>query len=129
MSRTKWLVGSLVLLGVVCLVAVPVYAHCGKCTEDCKKMVTKMDEAKITLSKAIEVAEKESKGKAVKAVAELEKDALGIEVYCMAGDKLMEVKVDPKTGKVTSSKEVKDTGEAGHEHDAKGAEKPKAGGW
>jgi len=112
MSRTKWLV-----LGVVCLVAVPVYAYGikEKDTAGAKDIITKLDDAKTTLVKVIETAEKESKGKAVQAVCELDKDGnLHVDVHCVVGNTLMAVKVDAKAGKVTTQKEVKDTGDVGH---------------
>ena len=89
------------------LLAWPVYAHCGKCASDCKDMVKKMDDGKLSLGKAIELAEEHSKGKAVAAYCELEGGALEIEVYCLVGDKIMEVEIDGKTGKVTEMEEVK----------------------
>ena len=89
------------------LLAWPVYAHCGKCASDCKVMVKKMDDGKLSLGKAIELAEEHSKGKAVAAYCELEDGALEIEVYCLVGDKIMEVEIDGKTGKVTEMEEAK----------------------
>ena len=89
------------------LLAWPVYAHCGKCASSCKDMVKKMDEGKLSLSKAIELAEEHSKGKAVAAYCELEDGGLEIEVYCLVGDKIMEVEIDGKTGKVTEMEEAK----------------------
>ena len=99
---------ALVVFGaVVALVAWPVYAHCGKCAVDCKTMVKAMDEGKLTLAKAIEKAEAKSKGRAVGALCELEEGKLDIEVWCLVGDKIMEVTVDGKTGEATDTEEVK----------------------
>ena len=89
------------------LLAWPVYAHCGKCASSCKDMVKKMDDGKLSLGKAIELAEEHSKGKAVAAYCELEDGGLEIEVYCLVGDKIMEVEIDGKTGKVTEMEEAK----------------------
>ncbi len=89
------------------LLAWPVYAHCGKCASSCKDMVKKMDDGKLSLGKAIELAEEHSKGKAVAAHCELEDGGLEIEVYCLVGDKIMEVEIDGKTGKVTEMEEAK----------------------
>ena len=89
------------------LLAWPVYAHCGKCASSCKDMVKKMDDGKLSLGKAIELAEEHSKGKAVAAYCELEDGGLEIEVYCLVGDKIMEVEIDGKTGKVSEMKEAK----------------------
>ena len=92
---------------VFVLLAWPVYAHCGKCASSCKDMVKKMDDGKLSLGKAIELAEEHSKGKAVAAHCELEDGGLEIEVYCLVGDKIMEVEIDGKTGKVTEMEEAK----------------------
>ena len=89
------------------LLAWPVYAHCGKCASSVKDMVKKMDDGKLSLGKAIELAEEHSKGKAVAAYCELEDGGLEIEVYCLVGDKIMEVEIDGKTGKVSEMKEAK----------------------
>ena len=89
------------------LLAWPVYAHCGKCASSCKDMVKKMDDGKLSLGKAIELAEEHSKGKAVAAYCALEDGGLEIEVYCLVGDKIMEVEIDGKTGKVTEMEEAK----------------------
>ncbi len=99
----------LVVAGVLVfgLLAWPVLAHCGKCASSVKDMVKKMDDGKLSLGKAIELAEKHSKGKAVAAYCELEDGSLGIEVYCLVGDKIMEVEIDGKTGKVTEMEEAK----------------------
>ncbi len=98
-----------VVAGVIVfgLLAWPVYAHCGKCAGSCKDMVKKMDDGKLSLGKAIELAEEHSKGKAVAAYCELEDGGLEIEVYCLVGDKIMEVEIDGKTGKVTEMEEAK----------------------
>ncbi len=98
-----------VLAGVLVfgLLAWPVYAHCGKCASSCKDMVKKMESGKLSLGKAIELAEEHSKGKAVAAYCELEDGVLEIEVYCLVGEKIMEVEIDGKTGKVTEMEEAK----------------------
>ena len=89
------------------LLAWPAYAHCGKCASSVKDMVKKMDDGKLSLGKAIELAEEHSKGKAVAAYCELEDGDLQIDVYCLVGDKIMEVEIDGKTGKVTEMEEAK----------------------
>ncbi len=83
------------------LLAWPVYAHCGKCASSCKDMVKKMDDGKLSLAKAIDLAEKHSNGRAVAAYCELEGGGLEIEVYCLVGNKIMQVEIDGKTGKVS----------------------------
>ncbi len=100
------------------LLAWPVYAHCGKCASSCKVMVKKMDDGKLSLGKAIELAEEHSKGKAVAAYCELADGGLEIDVYCLVGDKIMEVDIDGKTGKVTEMEEAKALPtHKEHEHD------------
>jgi hypothetical protein len=115
MRKTLGLVSALAL-GLF-FVAWPVYAGCGKCVGDCKKVVKMMDDGKITLGKAIEAAEAHSKGKAVSAHCDAAHGSLQIEVFCMAGEKLMKVSVDGKTGKAGASKEVQTLGAPGdHDH-------------
>ena len=96
----------LVGVGVLALAAWPVYAHCGKCAGSCKDMVKAMETGKTSLSAAITAAEEKSKGKAVGAYPTLKDDKLTVDVYCMVGDKLMQVAVD-STGKAGDAKEAK----------------------
>ena len=96
----------LVGVGVLALAAWPVYAHCGKCAGDCKNMVKAMETGKTSLSAAITAAEEKSKGKAVGAYPTMKDDKLTVDVYCMVGDKLMQVAVD-STGKAGDAKEAK----------------------
>ena len=100
MSRKGKIVLGVVAATTVALVAWPVYAHCGKCAASGKDMVKLMEQGKLSLGKAVEIAEKHSNGKAVAAYCELEGDGLEIEVYCLVGNKIMEVEIDGKTGKV-----------------------------
>lgn len=122
MSRVQKFVVPIVGLGVVALVVWPVYAHCGTCAGSCKDMLKMMDTGKVTLASAITAAEAHSKGKAMAAVSELEGGKLGIEVFCLVGDKLMEVEVDG-TGKATKMEEAKTLPGGAH---AAHEEKPKA---
>ncbi len=101
MSRKWKIVLGVVAVSTVALVAWPVYAHCGKCAASGKDMVKLMEEGKLSLGKAIEIAEKHSNGKAVAAYCELEGGDLEFEVYCLVGNKIMEVEIDGKTGKVS----------------------------
>ncbi len=100
MSRKGKIVLGVVAASAVASVAWPVYAHCGKCAASGKDMVKLMEEGRLSLGKAVEIAEKHSNGKAVAAYCELEGDGLEIEVYCLVGNKIMEVEIDGKTGKV-----------------------------
>ncbi len=101
MSRKWKIVLGVVAVSTVVLVAWPVYAHCGKCATSGKDMVKLMEEGKLSLGKAIEIAEKHSNGRAVAAYCELEGGGLEIEVCCLVGNKIMEVEIDGKTGKVS----------------------------
>ncbi len=101
MSRKWTIVLGIVAASSVALVAWPVYAHCGKCAASGKNMVKLMEGGQLSLGKAIEIAEKHSNGRAVAAYCELEDGGLEIEVYCLVGNKIMEVEIDGKTGKVS----------------------------
>jgi len=69
--------------------------------------VTKsMDAAKLTMTKVVEAAEAHSKGKALAVVAKAAAGKASYECYCLAGDKLQNVKVDD-TGKATGMEEAK----------------------
>ncbi len=115
--RSRWILGGVLVAAFAALSALPILAHCGKCTDSAKQIASMLDAGKMSLGKAIEAAEKESKGRAVGVYCDVKKDALGISCYCMVGDKLMQVDVDGKTGKVTGSKESKSIGH--HDDDDK----------
>jgi len=106
MRSMNKLVLPLVGVGVLALAAWPVYAHCGKCAGDCKNMVKAMETGKSSLAAAITAAEEKSKGKAVGAYPTLNDDKLTVDVYCMVGDKLMQVAVD-STGQAGEPKAAK----------------------
>jgi uncharacterized membrane protein YkoI len=86
-----------------------------------KAVVQAMEENKITLSRAIEVAEENSKGKAIGARASLDRDKLSFTVQCVVEDKLEVVRIDGKTGKPMAPGR-KDA----PKDDPKGEKKPKA---
>lgn len=109
---------GLVLLGLLLAAPARVLADEDELTPaTAKKMVKAMDDNKTTLTGAISAAEANSKGKAVMAHCELKKDALVYGVYCVVGDKLMDIDVDGKTNKVVESKEVKQHTGKGEEED------------
>lgn len=122
MRSVKKFALPLVGVGVLALAAWPVYAHCGKCAGDCKTMAKAMETGKTSLTAAIAAAEEKSKGKAIGAYPTLKDDKLTVDVYCMAGDKLMQVTVD-STGKAGDAKEAKSLPAAAEEKP-----KPKPGG-
>ncbi len=71
------------------------------------KVAEKLENAKITLQQAIDLAEKETGGRAYE--AEIEKNSFNVEyevdVYVVAEGKRFEVSVDAKTGEVLSVRE------------------------
>lgn len=119
--------GALVVAGA--LLAYPVYAHCGKCAADGKKIVTLMDQNKVTIAKFVQSAEQHSKGRAIAVLSELnDSDQLQPEVYCMVGDKIMKCQLDGKTASVSDMKEVKQfpITEDESDHDHGSGDKPQA---
>ncbi|MBI1827032.1 MAG: hypothetical protein HY287_00535 [Planctomycetes bacterium] len=118
MFRTKIFGAGLIIVGM--LAARPAFADeddDDMTPVDAKKMVKAMDDAKTTLATGIKVAEDTGKCKAVAAHGELEKDKMVVGVYCLAGEKLMDIDVDAKTGKVVESKEVAKKDEKGAKKD------------
>jgi hypothetical protein len=103
--------------GFMCIVALAVlvvgirtaYAHCGKCLTDAKYFGTELEKADMTLGKAAEVAEQETKGKAVHATVQRVEggEGVNVEVHVLANGKIMAVLVDG-SGKVKAKKEVDD---------------------
>lgn len=111
--KNRKLVISLVALAAVALVAIPVYAHCGKCAGSAKEMAAAMDTGKVTLASAIAAAETASKGKALMAATHMHDKNVHIEVYTIAGEKIMKVDVDG-TGKAGTPTEAKELPASGH---------------
>jgi hypothetical protein len=112
MKNIRRLIIPVVALAIVAIVAYPLYAQAvGKGIAAAKDLIKSMDEHKITLVKATEVAEKhESGGKAVHAAAAMHGKDLMFEVYTVKGEKIMLITVDGKTGKAVKSDEVKEIG-------------------
>jgi uncharacterized membrane protein YkoI len=69
-------------------------------------VVKSMDASKLTMAKVIEAGEAKSTGKALTVTAKAAGGKASYEVYCLAGDKLQNVKVDD-TGKATGMEEAK----------------------
>ncbi len=105
MTRTRWLVLAVVAAGLA-LAAWPVYAHCGKCPASAGQMIKMMEEGKLSLARAVEIAEKHCNGRALAAYCELEDEGLEIEIICLATGKIKEVEIDAKTGKVTEMEDL-----------------------
>ncbi|MCI0676488.1 MAG: PepSY domain-containing protein [Phycisphaerales bacterium] len=107
MKQRKVLVLSAALIGIAAYIVYPVYAHCGKCAADGKTIVQTLEASKLTLPKAIETAEKQTKGKVLSIVPALdEKDAVTLKAYSMVGDKITRVDIDGKTGSVIKTEDV-----------------------
>ena len=121
MKNTQRLIIPVVALAIVAIVAYPLYAQAvGKGIAAAKDLIKSMDEHKITLVKAAEVAEKhESGGKAVQAAAVMHGKDLMFEVYTVKGEKIMLVTVDGKTAKATKAEEVKEIGGKAEKKDVK----------
>lgn len=116
MLRSKWVLGSLLTLGLALAIAIPVYAH-GHSVTACKDMLKKMDEGKASLGKAIEAAEAATKGRALTATARMDDGGkLAYAVYCLNGDKVQLVTVDA-TGKAGEAKDVKELPGLEDEHE------------
>ncbi len=107
MTQKRWFILAAVVAAGLALAAWPVYAHCGKCAGSAAQMIKVMEEGKLSLAKAIQIAEKHCNGKAVAAYCELEEEGLEIEVICLADGKLKEVEIEGKTGKVSEVEDLK----------------------
>lgn len=128
------LMATLALLSLALMVVVyPLYAHCGKCAADGKKIASQLDQNKMTLARAVTAAEQHSKGRAIAVTSDVdEKDALALNVYCIvsgpsqsAAAKIMKCTLDPASANVRTMKEVQEFPISKHEHaDQSGAAKP-----
>ena len=112
MSKKSLMAGFVSVLALAVLVVGirTAYAHCGKCLTDAKYFGTELEKSKMSLAKAAEVAEKETKGRAVHATVQRIENAEGVnvEVHVLADGKIMAVLVDGKSGKVLKKKAVDD---------------------
>jgi len=77
----------------------------GEWKADPQELSKLLTDAKLTLAKAIETAEKESKGTAVKAYADKEGGKVRVDVVCVAGDAVKWVEID-RAGKVIFVKDA-----------------------
>jgi hypothetical protein len=104
--------------GIVCVLSLAVlvlgirtaYAHCGKCLTDAKYFGSELQKSEMTLAKAAEMAEKDTKGQAVHATVQRvdEGEGINVEVHVLADGKIMAVLVDGGTGRVIKKKQVDD---------------------
>ncbi len=108
MSSVKRFALPLAGLGVLAFVALPVYAHCGKCAGDCKEVLKQMDTGKMTAASMIATAEAHAKGKAVGLAVDLKKDKMDADVFVLVGDKVQAVAIgaDGKAGKMEEVKSM-----------------------
>ncbi len=90
--------------GVVAAVtAVPGRVLADRFMQHWERSLKSLEETKFTQAKAIEVAEAQTKGKAVSTHNVVLKNTLAIWVHCYADDKCLIVPVDPKSGKAAES--------------------------
>lgn len=131
MTRWKAIACSLLLLAVSGVLAYPVFAHCGTCAADARKIAGQLDRNKTTLAKLVSAAEEHSKGRAISVISDLhDNDRVTVHVYCVVGDppRIMKCYVDHMTGSVRGMKEVQEfpiTAPAPHDpgnHDPGGPE-------
>lgn len=102
----RWTVLALSLIAIAA-VAIPVYAHCGKCPASAKAIGEGLNKTKMTVAAATTLAEVATKGTALQASSHVHDDNVVIHVHCLVEGKIMEVDVDAKTGKAGEPKEVK----------------------
>lgn len=103
MSRARLLTNVFIFVAALGLLARPATVLADKNADVAKAM----DDAKLTLDKAVQAAETESKGKAVAAHAKLDGKDAAVVVHCLVGDKCMLVTVDQagKAGKPVEATE------------------------
>ena len=96
MSNRKWMIVSALSIGLVAVIAIPVYAaaKCTMCRDEAKAMTEKLKSTNMTLAKAIEAAEKRSRGSALTAFTEKDGDKIVFAVYCLTGERVVVVDVD-----------------------------------
>ena len=111
MTKRTLTFGSVVLTLFVLVIGIKTaYAHCGKCLTDAKYFGSELEKSKMTLAKAAELAEKETKGKAVHATVQRIENAEGVnvEVHVLADGKITAVLIDGQNGKVLKKRPVDD---------------------
>jgi hypothetical protein len=115
MKRTRVLAVSAIALAALCLVAYPVYAQVAGSVTTAKEMLKTLDQNKMTLVKAISMAEEHCHGQALEALTQMQQgQGTDIEIYCVTGDKIMRVTVSAQTDKITATDEVNQLGGQPH---------------
>jgi hypothetical protein len=131
MNRLRMIACSLLVIVTADLIAYSVFAQAEKAgvnsAEAGKKVAAQLDQNKMTLAKAVTVAEEHSKGRAISAMSQInEHDQMALHVWCVVGDtanapKIFKCYVDLSTGKVAGMKDVHEFPTPAHEHDAEHA--------
>ncbi len=106
-----------VVTSLIALVSGGMLAHAAQNGGQPNDAVAEMAKANITIEQAIAAAQQQVGGKASKAELEDENGKLAYSVEVVSGDKVMDVKVDPSTGKVLSAQVDKADREENHEDD------------
>ena len=73
--------------------------------------------AKISLTQAIDIAEQHLTGKASRAEFENHKDQMVFDIEVISDNKVMDVKIDPESGKILAVKEDKSDHDGDHDKD------------
>jgi hypothetical protein len=107
----KWMMVFGAGIFLIALIAVPVYAMagaCGMCTSEAKAIAEKMKSSGMTLTKAIEAAEKRSRATALTAFTEKADDKTVYVVYLVTDKKLILIEVDEegKTGGIQDAENL-----------------------
>lgn len=96
-SRRSMLIGLLLGVVLVGVIVVPVYAmsQCAACAKEAGELVQKMESNQISLTKAIQVAEERTKGKAITAFTEPDGDSFKFAIYVAKEGKVQVMGVGP----------------------------------
>jgi uncharacterized membrane protein YkoI len=129
MLQAKWPIGAAAASTILLAIAVPSIAEEATAAQTTAKEMQLLKDARIGMAEAVQLAEREGKGKAIESSIDDENGgSYEIEVLAPSG-KLTDIFVDPKSGKVVktaaagSSDDEADKGrESDDENDTEGAE-------
>jgi uncharacterized membrane protein YkoI len=129
MLQAKWPIGAAAASTILLAIAVPSIAEEATAAQTTAKEMQLLKDARIGMAEAVQLAEREGKGKAIESSINDENGvSYEIEVIAPTG-KLTDIFVDPKSGKVVktaaagSSDDEADKGrESDDENDTEGAE-------
>jgi uncharacterized membrane protein YkoI len=104
MLQAKWFIGAAVASTILVAIAVPSMAEeDAKTTQTTAREMQLLKDARIGMAEAIQVAEREAKGKAVASSID-DENGVNYEIEVMAPDgKLTDILVDPKSGTVVKT--------------------------